>query len=99
MKAGRTELKLYGLEYKLNVMSGAHFILKLNICPVVSRIRAKDMRIMGQNKQHYYSQHIKHHEHHVLVGILCPPKFYRGNVEEPNRYYTPQKVFTIPKAR
>lgn len=88
MKTGRTELKLYKLEYKLNVISGAHFTLKLKIWPVnVSWMGAKDMRIMGQNKLLYYSWHIKRHEQ-VFVGILCPPKFCKGNVEEPNRHYT-----------
>lgn len=86
MKTGRTELKLYRLEYKLNVISGAHFTLKLKIWPV-SWMGAKDMRIMGQNKLLYYSWHIKRHEQ-VFVGILCPPKFCKGNVEEPNRHYT-----------
>lgn len=45
------------------------------------------MRIMGQNKLLYYSWHIKRHEQ-VFVGILCPPKFCKGNVEEPDTIHT-----------
>lgn len=67
-------------------MFGTYFTLNLGSCPVnVSRMGAKDMRLLGQNKLVYYSKHIKRHAR--VCWYILSPKFYRA-IEGANRYYT-----------
>lgn len=104
-KQDRTETMWAGMKIEWGqrfVMSGTEFTLKLKSCPVhVSWMRAKDRRLLGQNKLLYYSQHIKCHEYHVSVSISCPPNS-TGVIclcvcVCANRYYTHSRFALYPR--